>query len=52
MGVYVREKSGRLYLDYRINGRRHWEALHLTIRLNEKLNRETRELAEIIRKKK
>jgi len=52
MGVYVREKSGRLYLDYRISGKRHWEALHLTVSPNERMNRETRELAEIIRKKK
>lgn len=52
MGVYIREKRGRLYLDYRINGRRHWEALHLSISPNEKMAREVRDLAEIIRAKK
>jgi integrase len=52
MGVYLREKRGHLYLDYRVNGRRTWEALHLTISPNEKMNREVRDLAEIIRVKK
>ena len=52
MGVYVREQRGRLYLDYRINGRRHWESLHLTITKDANHNREARRLAEMIRSRK
>lgn len=52
MGVFIREKRGRLYLDYRINGQRYWESIHLTVSPNEKMNREARDLAETIRAKK
>ena len=52
MGVFIREKNGHLYLDYRINGRRSWDALHLTIGTDERHNRDARKLAEIIRSKK
>ena len=52
MGVFIREKHARLYLDYRINGRRHTESLHLVLSSDERANREIRRLAETIRVKK
>jgi integrase len=51
MGVFIREKRGRLYLDYRLNGRRHWEALGLTLGPDAGMNKEAYHLAEIIRAK-
>jgi site-specific recombinase XerD len=53
MGVFIREKKNRhLYLDYRQNGHRHTESLHLTLTSDEKANRDIRRLAEAIRVKK
>jgi integrase len=51
VGVFIREKRGRLYLDYRLNGRRKWEALGITLGPDEKMNKEAYHLAEIIRSK-
>jgi len=51
MGVFIREKRGRLYLDYRVNGRRYWESLHLTVGEDKQHNREAYRLAETIRSK-
>jgi len=51
MSVYLREKRGRLYLDYRMLGKRHWESLGIKLSTDEKMNREARKLAEIIRAK-
>jgi len=52
MGVFIREQRGRLYLDYRLNGRRHWESLGINLSSDERLNQELRRLAETIRVKK
>ncbi|MDR0409327.1 MAG: site-specific integrase [Spirochaetaceae bacterium] len=52
MGVYVREKNGRLYLDIYTNGKRTWEALHLTLTHDRAQNKEMRKLAEVCRAKK
>jgi len=52
MGVKVRESQGRLYLDVYWNGKRHWEALHISIGPDKNLNKESWRLAEIIRQKR
>jgi len=52
MGVFIREKNKRLYLDYRLNGRRHTESLHLQLSTDERNNKEVWRFAEIIRQKK
>jgi len=49
MGVFIRKKNQHLYIDYRFNGRRHWEALHLTLTKDANHNCEALRLAEIIR---
>jgi integrase len=52
MGIAVREKRGKLYLDIYWGGKRTWEALHLTLGKDSVLNKEARRLADIIRQKK
>jgi integrase len=52
MGVTVREKRGRLYLDIYRNGNRKWEALHLTVTGNRAQDKEIRKIAEKCRSKK
>jgi hypothetical protein len=49
MGVKIREKRGKLYLDIYAGGRRAWEALHLTLTSDKKQNKEIMRLAEICR---
>jgi integrase len=49
MGIHVREKSGRLYLDVNVNGKRYWKKLDLRLGPNRALNDEMRELADTIR---
>jgi integrase len=49
MGIYVREKKGRLYLDFYWNGKRHWEKTGLTIGSDSVKNKEARQTAEMIR---
>jgi len=52
MGIFVREKRGKLYLDIRHKGKRHWESLGLTIGSDESMNAETMHAAELIRHKR
>jgi integrase len=52
MGVRIREKRGRLYLDIYHKGRRNWEALGLTVSSDKQQNREVMRLAEICRSKR
>ena len=52
MGVKVREKAGKLYLDVYCNGRRTWEATGLSISPDPAMAREARRMAEIIRAKR
>jgi hypothetical protein len=52
MSVKIRKKNGYLYLDIYHNGRRQWEALHLTISTDKQQNREVMRLAEICRSKR
>ena len=52
MGVKVREKRGKLYLDVYHNGRRKWEALGLTVPADETQRAEIMKLAETCRCKK
>jgi len=52
MSVKIREKNGYLYLDIYCNGRRKWEALHLTVSSDRRQNREVMRLAEICRSKR
>ncbi len=52
MGVKLREKRGRLYLDVYHQGRRTWEALGLSIGKDAATNREVWRLAEVIRQKR
>jgi integrase len=52
MGVKVREKSRKLYLDVYFQGRRRWEALGLTLGEDEASNRETLRVADICRQKR
>jgi hypothetical protein len=52
MGVSIREKRGRLYLDIYKNGHRSWESLHLTLTSDKAQNKEIRKMAEICRAKK
>lgn len=47
MGVHVREKRGKLYLDVYQNGRRSWEALHLTLTQDKEQNKAIRKRAEL-----
>jgi integrase len=52
MGVKVREKRGKLYLDVYISGKRTWEALHLTLTSDRAQNKEIMRFAEICRSKR
>jgi integrase len=52
MGVKVRIKNSKLYLDIYQKGRRKWEALYLTLGEDKGMNREALRLAEIARAKK
>jgi len=51
MGVKIREKRGRLYLDIYQAGKRRWEALGLSLGPDKATNKETWHVAEIIRQK-
>jgi hypothetical protein len=52
MGVSVRQKGKKLYLDIYWNGKRTWEALKISITGNSAEDKEARRLAEIIRQKR
>ena len=52
MGIKVREKRGKLYLDVYVEGRRTWEALGLTLSNDPAINKETMRLAEYARSKR
>jgi integrase len=52
MGVKVREKRGKLYLDIYMGGKRTWEALHLTLTNDKNQNKEIMRMAEICRSKR
>lgn len=52
MGVKVREKRGKLYLDVYSCGKRTWEALGLTLTDDPKQNKEVMRLAEVCRSKR
>ena len=52
MGVKVREKRGKLYLDVYTCGKRTWEALGLTLTDDPKQNKEVMRLAEVCRSKR
>jgi integrase len=52
MGVKIREKFGKLYLDIYHGGKRKWESLNLTITKDKAQNKEVYRLAEICRSKR
>jgi integrase len=52
MGVKIRQKRGKLYLDIYQGGKRTWEALHLSITADKTQNKEVWRLAEICRSKR
>jgi hypothetical protein len=52
MDVKVREKSGKLYLDIYLNGKRTWEARNLSLTSDKAQNREIFRLADICRSKR
>jgi integrase len=52
MGVKIREKRGKLYLDVYFNGRRVWEALGLTVPADSLQKKEVFKLAEVLRSKR
>ena len=52
MGVKIRTKRRKLYLDIYQNGKRTWEALRLTVSDDPALNRENMRLAEYARAKR
>lgn len=52
MGVKIRIKQGKLYLDIYHGGRRNWESLHLTLGEDKNMNKEAMRLAEIARAKR
>jgi site-specific recombinase XerD len=52
MGVNVRISKGKLYLDIYWNGRRWWEALHLSVCSQSKQNKAILKLAEVCRSKR
>jgi integrase len=52
MGVKVREKRGKLYLDIYLGGKRTWEALNLTLTTDRQQNKEIWRLAEVCRSKR
>lgn len=49
MKVSIREKCGSLYLDYRFQGKRRWEPLHLHLTGDTGADKQTRETAELAR---
>jgi integrase len=49
MGVKIREKRGKLYLDIYMGGKRTWESLHLTLTNDKNQNREIMRFADICR---
>jgi integrase len=49
VGVKIRQKRRKLYLDIYHNGRRTWESLHLTVSGDPVINRENMRLAEYAR---
>nr|AGS52078.1 site-specific recombinase, phage integrase family [uncultured bacterium contig00024] len=52
MSVKIREKRGKLYLDIYQRGVRKWEALHLTMTIDRKQNKEMWRTAEKCRSKR
>lgn len=52
MGVKIRENRGKYYLDIHFNGKRTWESTGLTVSSDQKQNRETLRLVEILRSKR
>jgi integrase len=52
MGVKIREKRGKLYLDIYQEGKRKWEAIGLTVTKDKTQNKEVMRLAEICRSKR
>jgi hypothetical protein len=52
MGVKIRVKRGKLYLDIYAGGKRTWEALYLTLTTDKSQNKEIMRLAEICRSKR
>ena len=52
MGVKVREKRGKLYLDIYTGGKRTWEALHLTLTSDKAQNKELWKIADLCRSKR
>jgi integrase len=52
MGVKLREKRGKLYLDVYQGGKRSWESLHLELTKDKLRNKEIWRLAEICRSKR
>ncbi len=52
MGVHVREKRGKLYLDIYWAGKRKWERLNLSLGPDTQTNKEARRIAEILRQKR
>lgn len=52
MGVKVREKRGKLYLDVYFNGRRTWESLGLTVPADPLQKKEVMKLADVLRSKR
>jgi len=49
MGVNIRKKRGKLYLDIYSGGKRTWEALHLTLSRDKEQNKEVLRHAEVCR---
>jgi site-specific recombinase XerD len=49
MGVKIRERGGKLYLDIYHGGKRKWESLHLTLTNDKTQNKEIKRMAEICR---
>jgi hypothetical protein len=52
MSVKVREKRGKLYLDIYQEGKRTWEALHLSLTDDKAQNKDIRRLAAVCRSKR
>jgi integrase len=52
MGVQIRVKRGKLYLDIYNAGKRTWEGLHITLTGDREQNKEIMRLAEICRSKR
>ena len=52
MGVAIRVKRGKLYLDTYYQGKRTWQALGLSLGTDSHTNKETLRVAEIIRQKR